>query len=110
MHTQVVLEGKSLLQLCRVNQVIVFYPKTMNKRQGKNDLEIFHDQIFFKRIENVLLRNGKTNNFLHVREHVVESACLNRCLLELMARKLRRFVSKIFKILKLYGFKIKIFY
>ena len=88
----------------------MFYPKTMNKRQGKNDLEIFHDQIFFKRIENVLPLNGKTNNFLHVREHVVESACLNRCLLELMARKLRRFVSKIFKILKLYGFKIKIFY
>ena len=92
MQTQVELEGKSLLQLCRVNLVIVFYPKTMNKRQGKNDLEIFHDQI------------------LHVREHVVDSACLNRFLLELMARKLRRFVLNIFKILKLYGFKIKIFY
>ena len=51
MQIQVVLEGKSLLQLCRVNQVIVFYPKTMNKRQGKNDLEIFHDQIFLKELK-----------------------------------------------------------
>ena len=78
MQIQVLLEGKSLLQLCRVNQVIVFYPKTMNKRQGKNDLEIFHDQIFFKRIENVLLRNGKTNNFLHVRTR----ACCRMSMLE----------------------------
>ena len=45
-----------------------------------------------------------------MRDHVVDSACLNRCLLELTARKLRRFELKIFKLLKLDGFKIKIFY
>ena len=45
-----------------------------------------------------------------MRDHVADSACLNRCLLELTARKLRKFELKIFKLLKLDGFKIKIFY
>ena len=82
----------------------------MNKRQGKNDQETFRDKIFIKRIVNFLLRSEKRTNFFQVRDHVVDSVCLNRCLLELTVRKLHRFVLKIFKILKLYGFKIKFFY
>ena len=42
-----------------------------------------------------------------VRDYVVDSACLNRRLLEFTTRKLHRFV---FKILKLYGFEIKMLY
>ena len=45
-----------------------------------------------------------------MRDYVVNSACLNRRLLEFTTRKLHRFVLKIFKILKLYGFEIKILY
>ena len=45
----------------------------------------------------------KNEFFLHVREHVVASTCLYRCLLEFTARKLCRFVMKI---LKLYGLKL----
>ena len=88
----------------------MFYPKTMNKRQDKNDQEIFRDQIFIKRIVNFLLRSEKRTNFLQVQDHLVDSARLNRCLLELTFRKLHRFALKIFKILKLYGFKIKLSY
>ena len=58
MQTQVVLKKKKgLLHLCRVDQVIVFYPKTMNKWQSKNDQEIFRDQIFIQRIVNFLLQS-----------------------------------------------------
>ena len=40
MQTQVVLEKKKgLLHLFRVDQVIVFYPKTMNKWQSKKYFE-----------------------------------------------------------------------
>ena len=45
-----------------------------------------------------------------MRDYVVDSACLNRRLLEFTTRKLHRFVLKVFKILKLYGFEIKILY
>ena len=45
----------------------------------------------------------RKTNFLHVRDHVVDSTCLNRCFLEFTARKLCRFVMKI---LKLYGLKL----
>ena len=45
-----------------------------------------------------------------MQDYVVDSACLNRRLLEFTTRKLHRFVLKIFKILKLYGFEIKILY
>ena len=45
-----------------------------------------------------------------MRDYVVDSACLNRRLLEFTTRKLHRFVLKIFKILKLFGFEIKILY
>ena len=51
------LEKKSLLQLRPIYQVIMFYPKTMNKWQGKNDQEIFRDQIFIQRIVKFLLRS-----------------------------------------------------
>ena len=64
----------------------MFYPKTMNKWKGKNDQEIFPDQIFIQRIEHFLLRGKKRTNFLHLRERVVDSICLNRCLLEFKAR------------------------
>ena len=43
-------------------------------------------------------------------DHVVDSACLNRCLLEFTTRKFYRFVLKNFKILKLCGFEIKMLY
>ena len=43
-------------------------------------------------------------NEISMRDYVVDSACLNRRLLEFTTRKLHRFVLKIFKILKLYGF------
>ena len=43
-------------------------------------------------------------------DHVVDSACLNRCLLEVTTRKFYRFVLKNFKILKLCGFEIKTLY
>ena len=42
-----------------------------------------------------------------MRDYVVDSACLNRRLLEFTTRKLHRFVLKI---LKLYGFEIKMLY
>ena len=58
-----------------------------------------------KRIVNFQLRSGKQTNSLHVRDRVV--ACLNRFLLEFTTRKLPRFVLKISKILKFYGFKLK---
>ena len=67
----------------------------------QNDQEIFRDQVFIQKIENFLLTSEKRTNFFNVRNHVVDSVCENRCLLELTARKLRRFVLKIFKILKL---------
>ena len=51
------LEKKSLLQIRPIYQVIMFYPKTMNKWQGKNDQEIFRDQIFIQRIVKFLLRS-----------------------------------------------------
>ena len=49
-------------------------------------------------------------NEIYMRDYVVDSACLNRRLLEFTTRKLHRFVLKIFKILKLYGFEIKMLY
>ena len=39
-------------------------------------------------------------NEISMRDYVVDSACLNRRLLEFTTRKLHRFVLKIFKILK----------
>ena len=51
-------------------------------QQGKHNQEIFRDQIFIQRIINLLLRSRIRTNFLHVRDHEVDSACLNRCLLE----------------------------
>ena len=94
-QTHVVIEKKRLLELRRVYQVIVFYSKTMNKGQGKHDQEIFRDQIFIQRIVNLLLRSEKRTNFFHVRGHVVDSACLNRCLLKFATRKLRRLIRKL---------------
>ena len=64
---------KGLLHLCRVDQVMVFYPKTMNKWQSKNDQEIFRDQIFIQRIVNFLFRSEKRTSLLHVRNCVVVS-------------------------------------
>ena len=52
---------------------------------GKNDQEIFCDRIFVKRVVNFLLSGEKRTSFLHVQDQVVDSACLNRCLLELTA-------------------------
>ena len=51
---------------------------------------------------NFLLRSEKRTNFC-----VVDSVRLDGCLLELVAIKFRR---SVLKILKLYGFKIKIFH
>ena len=77
MQTQVVLEKKKgLLHLFRVDQVIVFYPKTMNKWQSKNDQEIFRDQIFIQRIVNFLFRSEKRTSLLQVRNCVVVSYML----------------------------------
>ena len=56
-----------------------------------NDQEIFQDQIFIQRIVNFLLRSEKRTNFLYARDHVVDSACLNLCLLKSTARILCRF-------------------
>ena len=56
---------KSLLQHDRIYQVIVFFPKTTNKWQGKNDQEIFRDQISIQRFEEFLLRSEKQTNSLH---------------------------------------------
>ena len=39
---------------------------------------------------------------MHVRDRVVDSACLNRCLLKFKARTLR---GSVFKILRMYDFK-----
>ena len=47
----------------------------------------------------------KRTNFLHVRNHVLNSTSLNRCLLELTARKLRCFLKS-----EIVWFQIKIFY
>ena len=69
----------------------------------------FETKSLLKRIVNFLLRSEKRTNFLQVRDQVVGSACLNRCLLELAVRNLHRFALKIFKILKLCGFTIKFF-
>ena len=94
-QTHVVIEKKRLLELRRVYRVIVFYSKTLNKGRGKHDQEIFRDQIFIQRIVNLLLRSEKRTNFFHVRGHVVDSACLNRCLLKFATRKLRRLIRKL---------------
>ena len=59
------LTKKSLLQHDRVYQVIVFFPKTTNKWQGKNDQEIFRDQISIQRFEEFLLRSEKQTNSFH---------------------------------------------
>ena len=89
----------------------MFYPKTMNKWKGKNDQEILPDQIFIQRIEHFLLRGKKRTNFLHLRERVVDSICLNRCLLEFKARNC---VGLCWRLLKFWNnckvFKIKIRY
>ena len=45
-----------------------------------------------------------------MQDYVVDSACLNRRLLGFTTRKLHRFELKFFKILKLYGFEIKMLY
>ena len=57
----------------------------------------------WKRILNFLLRSEIWTNFLHVRDYVVDSACLNCCLLQLTVRKLRRFVFFKFKFLKFWN-------
>ena len=72
-----------------------------NYDKAKKDYEISQDQIFIQRIAIFLLRREKRTTFVHVRDRVVDSACLNRCLPEFAARTLRRFV---FKILRMYGF------
>ena len=59
-------------------------------------------QIFIQRIVIFLLRIEKRTTFVHVRNRVVDSACLNLCLLEFTARTLRGFV---FKILGMYDLK-----
>ena len=64
---------KSLLHLCRVYQVNVFYPKTMNKQQDKNGRETFRDQILIQKIVNFLSRCEKRTSFLHARDHVVDA-------------------------------------
>ena len=65
------LTKKSLLQHDRVYQVIVFFPKTTNKWQGKNDQEIFRDQISIQRFEEFLLRSEKQTNSLHELGNVI---------------------------------------
>ena len=59
-------------------------------------------QIFIQRIVIFLLRIEERTTFVHVRNRVVDSACLNLCLLEFTARTLRGFV---FKILGMYDLK-----
>ena len=100
---------KSLLHLCRVYQVNVFYPKTMNKQQDKNGRETFRDQIYLNTKDcKFSVQMWKTNEFLACTRS--RSRCLNRCLLEFTARNLRRFVSKFLKNSEIVRFKIKIFY
>ena len=64
---------KSLLHLCRVYQVNVFYPKTINKQQDKNGRETFRDQILIQKIVNFLSRCEKRTSFLRARDHVVDA-------------------------------------
>ena len=100
-------EKEILLQLWQVHKVIVFYLKIMDEWKGKNDQQIFRDQIFIQRIVNVLLRSEKRTNILHVRDRILSRFSM---LESLFFRKFRRFVLKILKILQLYDFKIKIAY
>ena len=60
------------------------------------------DQIFIQRIVIFLLRFEKRTTLMHVRNRVIDSACMNLCLLEFTARTLRGFV---FTILRMYDFK-----
>ena len=70
-QTQVVLEKR--VYLCRVYQVNIFYPKTINKQQGKNGRETFREQILIQKIVNFLSRCEKRTSFLHARDHVVDA-------------------------------------
>ena len=87
--------------------VIAFYPKTTHKCQGRNDQEIFCDQSLFKDLLIFCSDAKKKSKFLACRRPCTV-AHFNCCLLEFTARKLHSL--KILKILKLYGFKIKISY
>ena len=69
--------------LCNPQNICECYLLTVES--GKNDQEIFCDRIFIKRVVNFLLSGEKRTSFLYVQDHVVDSACLNRCLLELTA-------------------------
>ena len=75
---QLVLEERVFL-FCRVYQVITIYPKTITKRQGESDQDLFRDQSFIQGIAHLLLRSLKRTNFLHVRDRLVDLACLNCC-------------------------------
>ena len=71
----------------------------MDKGQRKNDQEIFRDKIFIQIVIKCFAQKGKTN-FLRVRERVVDSACLNCCLLKFTTKRLRTFL-----LWKLYDFE-----
>ena len=79
----------------------------MNKRKGKNDQKnILRPKFYFKNV-NLFKTLEKKTNFLHTEDCVVDSVCLNLCLIELTASKLRKFVMEI---VNLYDSKIKISY
>ena len=100
MQTQVAHERKSVLQLSMLslpgNRLL---PETMTRQKRLRNI---YRQIFIQIVVIFLLRIEKRTTFMHVRNRVVDSACLNLCLLEFTARTLRGFV---FKILRMYDFK-----
>ena len=57
-------QKKEFITTVSVYLVIVFYLKTMNKRQGKNDQVVFRDQIFIKKNCKFSAQKRKTNEFL----------------------------------------------
>lgn len=81
--------------------IIIQRSMRTRKRQGKNDLKrnIRRSKII-QGVVNLLLKSAKRKtNFLHVRDRIIVSACLNRNLIEFRARKLCRFVLKFLRIL-----------
>ena len=100
MQTQVAHERKSILQLSMLslpgNRLL---PENYDK--AKTTKKYLQINLYSKNC-NFLLRIEKRTTFMHVRNRVVDSACLNLCLLEFTARTLRGFV---FKILRMYDFK-----
>ena len=54
------------MQICQFHEKIARYFKTMNKKQEKNDQQVFGDKNFIQRSDKFAIRSKIRTNFLRV--------------------------------------------